>query len=256
MTRLSSGYECDMRAGRRMRKVDFCAREEKLAQTDCERGGMATMPHSCEIPRHKVFISYCHADDQEYKDALIEMEEFNYETQEFQRIFKDCSVREGNIRDEGLSSERIRRIIRDEYIRFATVLVLLCGRNARRRKHIDWEIHASMYDSRKNPKMGIVVINLPTICQSTFAADESEKRLISDFGRLVHLDTREEYEEWFPYLPARIIDNLLRGVPIAIVDWDRAISNKWILKQLIHNAHMRRGTNDYDHSAPLRRNNS
>jgi hypothetical protein len=30
-------------------------------------------------------------------------------------------------------------------------------------KFIDWEVHASMYDSEKNPKMGIVCINLPEI---------------------------------------------------------------------------------------------
>lgn len=84
------------------------------------------------IPRHKVFISYYHNDDQAYKDYLINMKEYNPQTKQYQSIFDDYSVHENEIDDTGLTSEQIRRIIRDEYIKDATVLILLCGQNTKK----------------------------------------------------------------------------------------------------------------------------
>lgn len=208
------------------------------------------------IPRHKVFISYYHKDDQQYKDFLIDKTEFNDSTRQNHSIFEDYSVREGEIRDEGLSSEQIRRIIRDDYIKDATVLILLCGKNTKHRKHIDWEIHAAMYDSDINPRMGILVINLPSIKQGIYAGNENEKTILSDTQDWTHLETRREYEEHNPFMPDRIIDNLVKDVPITVVDWDRVAYDVYALKRLIHNAYQRRTTNDYDHSRPLRHNNS
>ena len=102
--------------------------------------------------RHKVFISYYHKDDQQYKDYLINMQELNTQTWQRQSIFEDYSVHENEIDDTGLTSEQIRCIIRDEYIKDATVLILLCGQNTKSRKHVDWEIHAAMYNSDVNLK--------------------------------------------------------------------------------------------------------
>lgn len=42
-----------------------------------------------DIPRHKVFISYYHKDDQQYKDYLINMQEWNSQTWQLQSIFDD-----------------------------------------------------------------------------------------------------------------------------------------------------------------------
>lgn len=208
------------------------------------------------VPRHKVFISYYHHDDQIYKDILINMQELNSETWQLQSIFEDCSVHENEIDDTGLTSEQIRCIIRDEYIKDATVLILLCGQNTRKRKHIDWEIHAAMYDSDKNPQMGILVINLPTINQSVRASTNEEKPLLSDNGNWFSLKTRQEFEQYYPYMPSRIIDNFIKDVPITVVEWNRAKGDPQILKQLIDNAYSRRFEVTYDHSAPLRRQNS
>lgn len=208
------------------------------------------------IPRHKVFISYFHHDDQTYKDILINMQELNPDTWQLQSIFEDCSVHENEIDDTGLTSEQIRCIIRDEYIKDATVLILLCGQNTRKRKHIDWEIHAAMYDSDKNPQMWILVINLPTINQSVRASTNEEKPLLSDNGHWFSLKTRQEFEQYYPYMPSRIIDNFIKDVPITVVEWNRVQGDPQILKQLIDNAYSRRFEVTYDHSAPLRRQNS
>lgn len=208
------------------------------------------------IPRHKVFISYYHRDDQYYKDKLISFNELNPNTWQTQSIFEDYSVHENEIDDTGLTSEQIRCIIRDEYIKDATVLILLCGQNTRKRKHIDWEIHAAMYDSEKNPQMGILVINLPTINQSVRASTNEEKPLLSDNGHWFSLKTRQEFEQYYPYMPSRIIDNFIKDVPITVVEWNRVQGDPQILKQLIDNAYSRRFEVTYDHSAPLRRQNS
>ena len=208
------------------------------------------------IPRHRVFISYYHKEDQDYKDYLLGMRYFNSDKWAWESIFEDYSVHENEIEDEGLTSEQIRRIIRDEYIKDATVLILLCGQNTKRRKHIDWEIHAAMYNSEVNPQMGIVVINLPNIKQYIRAGEEADKPLLSSDPNWTSLKSRAEIEEKYPYMPSRIIDNFEKYKPITVVDWDRISNNPQILMQLIDNAFNRRKSFTYDHSAPLRRNNS
>ena len=192
------------------------------------------------ISRHKVFISYYHADDQRYKNELLRQNEISgYD------IFLDWSVHEDEIDDTGITSERIRQIIRDDYIRDSTVLILLCGENSRYRKHIDWEIHAAMFDTQKNPQMGILVINLPTINQYTFACGDAEKALVSPSGSWVSFSTRSEYESAYPYVPERIVDNFQASlsddkiIPICAVEWNRISNNATVLKELIHKAYER-----------------
>lgn len=206
-----------------------------------------------EIKRHKVFISYFHRDDQFYKDYLINMSDY-YKGQ-LVSIFEDYSVRDNEI-DDTLPAERIRCIIRDEYIKDATVLILLCGQNTKCRKHIDWEIHAAMFNTENNPQMGILVINLPTVDQYIRASTNEEKALISDNTSWVSLSSRSEYERAYPYMPSRIIDNFIKGVPITVVDWTTIAHSPERLKKLIDLAFLRRYSNQYDHSTPLKKHNS
>lgn len=206
------------------------------------------------IPRHKVFISYYHADDQDYKNHLIDMKDGS------QSIFDDYSVHENEVNDTGLTDEQVRRIIRKDYIQDATVLVLLCGQNTKHRKHIDWEIHAAMYDSDVNPKMGILVINLPSISgeQSMLACDNDEEQVMSSAHTTwTPIQKDVAYiEKNYPYLPNRIITNIARdGVHISIVDWNVIANHPEKLKYLIDKAFQRRKTNNYDHSQSLRRRN-
>lgn len=206
-----------------------------------------------EIPKHKVFISYYHKDDQSYKDWLLQA---NY----YHKLFDDYSVHEDEIDDIGLSSEQIRCKIRDEYIKDATVLILLCGQNTKKRKHIDWEIHAAMYDSPVNPKMGILVINLPSVSsrQGMISNSEKEKNIMGPYINWTPLNKEENsLKEKYPFLPNRIIKNLLKdGVKIPVVNWDVIANNTDKLKELIDIVYINRTTNNYDHSDPLRSNNS
>lgn len=208
------------------------------------------------IQRHRVFISYYHHDDQYYKNELVKKQYFNYQKGIFESIFEDYSVNDGDIDDTYMTSEQIRRKIRDEYIKDATVLILLCGPNTKRRKHIDWEIHAAMYDSDVNPQMGIIVINLPEINQNVRVSEDDEKELVSPYSNWYTLSTREQFEMAYPYMPSRIIDNFVNQAQITVVDWERISKDSNILMKLIDNAFKRRKDIKYDYSAPLRKNNS
>lgn len=113
-----------------------------------------------------------------------------------------------------------------------------------------------MYDSPINRQMGIVVINLPTISQNIRASSNEEKPLLSDSAGWYKIENRSDYEQYYPYMPSRIIDNFVKDAPITVVDWDRIINNPQRLKELIDNAFNRRFDFSYDHSAPLRKQNS
>ena len=208
------------------------------------------------VDRHRVFISYFHKDDQDYKDYLINMKYYDDDEAVYKSIFDDYSVRENDIDDAGMTSEQIRCEIRDNYIKDATVLILLCGKNTKYRKHIDWELHAAMYKNNVKDQLGILVINLPTISQHFRACDEEEKTIEADCGSWIELRTRQEYDKCYPYMPSRVIDSFVNGANISVVNWNRIENNPERLMVLIDKAFDRRNSNTYDDSAPLRRNNS
>lgn len=202
------------------------------------------------IPRHRVFISYYHADDQYYKNEIIRWNTFEH-------LFEDYSVHDGDIDDTYLSDEQIRVIIRDEYIKDATVLILLCGKNSKHRKYIDWELHAAMYDSEKNPKMGILVVNLPNSNNNVLAPTDREKQIISPWSNWISLSSRDAYEQNYPSAPSRIIDCLTNtNSNIAFVNWETVARNHLALQELVDIAFNRRKTVKYDTSTRLRRKNA
>ena len=108
-----------------------------------------------QIRRHKVFVSYHHENDQPYRDR-------------FERLFADVydimdsrSVRLGDI-PKGLNTDEVARQIRDRYLRDSTVTVVLIGADTWRRKHVDWEIAATVRDTEFNPRAGLLGILIPT----------------------------------------------------------------------------------------------
>lgn len=197
---------------------------------------------------HKVFISYYHRDDQWYKDKLVKFGTTN-------SIFIDKSVDTGDIPDH-LPDQSIRQIIRDEYLRDSTVTIVLVGTETKRRKHIDWEIYSSMYDGAVNKKSGILVINLPGTSELCSVAHDNEKEIVyPNIESWTSVKTRAEYERRYPYMPDRIIDNLLKPeAKISVAPWDRI--NETTLKFLIDAAFEDRARCVYDLSSPMRRANS
>lgn len=197
----------------------------------------------------KVFISYYHDDDQCYKNRLIQLNaSFS--------MFADNSVDIGDIDDEFLTDEQIRIKIRDDYIKDTDVFILLCGKNTKHRKHIDWEIHAAMYKSAVKNPIPILVINLPGCRNGCRKNNNQEKTIIEKQTVLVwkSFSTAIEYINCYPDLPKRLLDSLInKNTCVTIVNWDNLTTDD--LKLLIELSYQRRWEYDYDDSSLLRRRN-
>ena len=200
---------------------------------------------------HKVFISYHHEKDQDFKNELIRRGKgFG--------VFIDRSVDTGNIPDD-MSDETIREKIRDEYLRDSTVTILLVGVETKRRKHIDWEIYSSMFDGARNKKSGILVINLPsTGCTGYYTAahgKQEKEKVYPEQHSWETIREREEYERRYPYMPERIIDNLLEAKAfISVVPWERLTVEN--LRYLIDATFNVREECKYNLSRAMRRRNT
>jgi len=200
------------------------------------------------MDKHKVFISYHHRNDQEFKEALIKSD-----------IFIDASVDTGDI-DDNLSDQAIRQKIRDEYLKDSSVTIVLVGTETKNRKHIDWEIYSSMYDGQINKKSGVLVINLPSTGCTNYTAthgDVEKEKLYPNTSSWITLKNRSDYEGRYPYIPSRVIDNLLKnGAKVSVTNWDNIADDTQKLKLLIDLTYEDRTGCDYDLSTPMRRSNS
>lgn len=201
--------------------------------------------------KHKVFVSYHHANDQMYKDDLDRLNAGH-------EIFFDYSVSAGDI-DDALDDQAIRARIRDSYLRDSSVTIVLVGTETKKRKHVDWEIYSSMYNGVQNKQSGILVIMLPTTgCDCVNAPHgEEEKSTVHPGLSNWNSWTHSEYAEKFPHAPERIIDNLANPhAKISVVKWDSVARAADKLKYLIEIAHLHASTCEYDLSKPMRRSNS
>ena len=162
-------------------------------------------------PRHKVFVSFHHG-DQCYKDSFAAMMDGD---------IIDKSVEDGDIGDTILV-ETIRQKIRDDFIRDATVTVVLIGPCTWQRKHVDWEIGSSLRDTRRNSRCGLLGILLPN--HGNYRSAKYNPRLI----------------------PPRLADNC-RGVDsfARIYNWSYSPAS---VRSWIHTAFIRRSGTPPDNS--------
>lgn len=201
------------------------------------------------MSKHKVFISFHHKNDQIYKDELVKLGENN-------DIFIDGSVDLGEI-PEDWTDQHIREYIRDSHLKDTTVTILLVGTETKNRKHVDWEIYSSMFDGNVNKKSGLIVILLPSAKSEYFTCSHNDEKskIYPEQKSWTSINTRLEYERRYPYLPARIIDNLLaKNVCISVINWDKLTVEN--LRMMIDNAYNCRATNQYDMSRAMKRKNT
>ena len=164
------------------------------------------------IPKHKVFVSFYH-EDQDYKDDFVDMMEGD---------IVDKSVEDGDIDNTWLTTETIRQKIRDEFIRDATVTVVLIGPCTWQRKHVDWEIGSSLRDTRLNSRCGLLGILLPN------HANHGSKQYMPSL------------------IPPRLADNCDGDDPFAhICDWT---TDPTSVRRRIHRAFSRRNGTPPDNS--------
>ena len=84
--------------------------------------------------KHKVFISFYHHDDEKYKECIEYL---------FDDKIINKSVSDGEF-DSNNKDEYIKRLIRENKITDSSIIIVLVGRNTKRRKHVDWEIYAGL----------------------------------------------------------------------------------------------------------------
>ncbi len=106
-------------------------------------------------PRHKVFISYHHANDQSYRNRFENL------FANIHDVIVSKSVQIGDI-NPFIDTDTLRQKIRDEYLSDSTVTVVLVGKDTWQRKHVDWEISASIRQTKNSPRSGLLGILLPT----------------------------------------------------------------------------------------------
>ena len=105
-----------------------------------------------------------------------------------------------------------------------------------------------------------MVINLPvTECMYfTAAHGEEEKKVVyPSTTSWTTIDNRAEYNRRYPYMPERIIDNLLnKDALISVTNWDNIIDDVKKLRLLIELTYRDRFKCKYDLSRPMRRRNA
>ena len=159
-----------------------------------------------QTPRHKVFISF-HEQDIKYKERFVRM---------MGKRIVDRSVDTGNIDDTGLKTATVRQNIRDEYIRDATVTIVLIGPRTWQRRHVDWEIGSSIRKTKRNSRCGLLGIILPN-----------------------HSDHGEKYYT-ASLMPPRLSDNCEADDPYAVIyDWPQPWTPARVA-EWIHEAYGRR----------------
>lgn len=151
--------------------------------------------------KHKVFISFYHHDDQRYKE-------------EIESLFGDRmiskSVQEGDYGPDN-SDEYVKRLIREDKISDSSVVVVLCGPNTWKRKHVDWEIYAGLRKS-VNGTSGLVGIVLPVFptradgryYDTAFLPDRLNDNYKSGFAKLY---TWNDFKQDFDRIIQEAFDN-------------------------------------------------
>lgn len=203
-----------------------------------------------DLKPHRAFICYHHENDQYYKNLLEQKAKD-------EGLFINWSVGDGDI-PEDWSDKKIRKFIRDNYLKDSRVTIVLVGRETRGRKHIDWEIYSSMYDGKINRKSGIIVILLPE-CESQYihVPDKKDGRYYRGRINLCKEETKSKlfYKSIYPSMPDRIVENLtVKNSLIAIVNWSDLSDGK--LAYLIEHCFKNANRNKYVLSTSMRKKNS
>jgi hypothetical protein len=100
------------------------------------------------VSKPRIFVSYHHQNDQVWYDRFSGLFGDHYE------LFTDTSIGRKIDSDDPVYQSRK---IREDHIAGSSITILLIGTETWKRKHVDWEIHATL--EKKHALLGIV---LPT----------------------------------------------------------------------------------------------
>lgn len=101
---------------------------------------------------HKVFLSYYYEEDAHYRYLFEKY---------FSNVIVSKSVEVGDI-EPNRNSDYVYQKLRDEYLRDSTVTVVLIGQHTWQRKFVDWEVYATLRNTKYNARSGLLGLILPT----------------------------------------------------------------------------------------------
>jgi len=163
-----------------------------------------------ETVKHKVFISYYHKDDEYYRNKFEDL---------FGDLFINKSVKPGDI-DASNSTDYIKHLIQENYISDASVTIVLVGPKTYCRKHVDWEISATL-NKKVGGYSGLLGLCLPT--HPDYQKDNYTQSIVP--ARLVD-NLKTKYANLYDWTESR--DNIKKRVEIAFnnrVDIKDSIDN-------------------------------
>jgi hypothetical protein len=171
-------------------------------------------------PKHKVFVSYHHANDWFYREQFEDL------FCDISEVFISKSVQIGEI-PIWLDSDTTRQKIRKEYLCDSTVTVVLIGTQTWQRRHVDWEISSSI------------------------RADEAEQQIRPPWNSVATHHSYQTPQFDGGTVPPRLVDNQVCGFA-SIYDWS---DNPADVARWIEIAFDRRETVEPDNSYPHYVNN-
>ena len=172
--------------------------------------------------RHKTFISYHHADEDEVT-AFIDHFDHDHDVLISRGIGASMA---GDVIDS-TNADYIKQRIRSLYLRDSSVTLVMVGEHTWGRRFVDWEIAASLRNTSTSARNGLLAITLPSV-----AADPDRT------------------------LPARVQDNVSEVGGYA--RWMKYPPSTSSLASMIDEAYTRRSTHAslVDNSRPLRQRNA
>jgi len=151
--------------------------------------------------KHRVFVSYHHAGDQNYYDAFSRTFHDSYEA------IYDNSL-ERTIDSDNV--DYVMRRIRENYITGTSCTIVLVGARTWGRKYVDWEIKATL-----DKEHGLIGVRLPTAPLST-----DGKVIVSD---RLHDNIQTGYALWVTWQDIASSVDRLRGYVAAATSHDRKL---------------------------------
>lgn len=127
------------------------------------------------LTKRKLFISYYHNDDQQYKEKFVNLNS---------DLIVNKSVDDGDI-DSDVSDEYIKQLIQKGFLNDTTVLIVLIGNKTKCRKHVDWEISGALNLKVGDQYAGLLGLLLPSHVdygKSTYSSSNIPERLTDNLN--------------------------------------------------------------------------
>ena len=134
--------------------------------------------------RHKCFISYHQADENEVANFINDFDDVF--------IAKVLGVSDADDFIDSTDTDYVMRRIRELYLTDSTVTIVMIGECTWARRYVDWEAASSLRNDSKNKRSGLMAITLKSVATS---ASKKLPPRVSDNVKGDHTG----YSRWWKY---------------------------------------------------------